>query len=86
VTLINGTPAEWTRETWRWWFTCADGADPKYQNQPVTQANYYTPRPYRNAYDQGSPAHGFVYTVGGRHVFAASLPSLPAAPLPEVMP
>ena len=29
----------------------------------VVNANYFTPRPWRNEYDPGSTAEGFVYTT-----------------------
>lgn len=34
----------------------------------VTDANYFTPRPFVNEYDQGSRKEGFVYTLNHRRV------------------
>lgn len=39
----------------------------------VTQANYFTPRPWRNEWDRGDDSHGFVYTLDGRHVCIITL-------------
>lgn len=76
TTLINGQPAEWTREIWQLWYTHALDIDPKYQTGQVTRANYFTPRPAVDEYNRGSNKAGFTYTVmdAGRnpHVYQVS--------------
>jgi hypothetical protein len=73
ITKINGQPADWSEEIWRWWYTVADTADPKLTTSEVYDANYFTPRPYVDEYNRGSRECGFVYTVG-RSVYQALIP------------
>lgn len=63
-TLINGKPAEWTPKIRSLW---ESKRDPEVEGV-ISDLNYFTPRPWRNEYDRGSPMEGFVYTVNGRQV------------------
>ncbi len=69
-TQINGKDAEWTPEIWQLWYTHVEVADPKlYDTHGIVKtANYFTPRPYQNAYDRGDTKEGFTF-VCGRHVY-----------------
>lgn len=58
-TSINGKEAEWSPEIRALWNATADGRP----HGKLISANYFTPRPYRNEYDQGSRDEGFTYTV-----------------------
>jgi len=58
TTSINGKPATWTPEILEAWTKALQGID---DPAPVTSANYFTPRPYRNEYDRGSDEYGFTY-------------------------
>lgn len=62
-TQINGKDAEWTdaiQSKWDNALTTAPG-----DQRPVIQANYFTPRPYVDAYNSGSREEGFTYTRRG---------------------
>ena len=73
ITSINGTPAPWTEEIWKLWYTFADTADPKFSQAKVERANYYTPRPKVDQYNCGSEYEGFTYVLigddGHKHVW-----------------
>lgn len=57
-TLTNGVPAEWSDDIRAKWAEVVKDA-----SGPVVIANYFTPRPYRNAYDRGRSEEGFTYTA-----------------------
>ena len=60
-TTINANQADWTvqiNEAWQERVTPLVADD-----ESISTANYFTPRPYRNEYDRGSNKAGFVYTV-----------------------
>ena len=61
-TSINGLEADWTPDIQAKWEAARDESAP--DAAEVVQANYFTPRPWRNEYDRGSPDEGFTYTVG----------------------
>jgi hypothetical protein len=56
-TSINGKPAAWSQLIWSMW------RDVEPVEHPAVRANYFTPRPYRNEYDQGWDEEGFVYST-----------------------
>jgi len=66
-TTINNKPAEWTPEIEALW---AEHVISKAsEGETITDANYHTPRPWRNEYDRGTDRHGFVFVVQpGNHV------------------
>lgn len=64
-TSVNGQPAPWTPEIAAKFDTALRSTD---DSRPVVNANYFTPRPWSNEYDQGSDTEGFTY-VRDRDVF-----------------
>lgn len=60
---INAKVAEWTPEIQAFWEEVIS-THPDADHGPVLQANYFTPRPYRNEYDRGDTREGFTYTIG----------------------
>lgn len=63
ITSINGNEHPWPPEIEQLWHTHVDQADPKFLNTTITRANYFTPRPYVDEYNQGSNKAGFTYVV-----------------------
>ena len=57
-TRINGVIADWTDEIIELW----DEVPVSIETEVVT-ANYFTARPWRSQYDQGSEWEGFTYTI-----------------------
>lgn len=67
VTSINGQPAEWSREIWQKWYDHVEtNKSPRLYDSHgvVSEANYFTPRPYVDQYNQGDLKEGFTFTVG----------------------
>lgn len=64
-TFINGTPVEWTDAIRTEWDAQASGRPAG----TVLTVNYFTPRPYVDAYNRGDIKTGFVYTLK-RHQYA----------------
>jgi hypothetical protein len=66
TTAINGQPADWTPDIWQLWYTYVERADPKlYDSHGLpSAANYFTPRPYVDAYNRGDEKAGFTVTIG----------------------
>lgn len=60
-TQINGKVAPWTPEIQAKWEASAKGRP----EGRITQANYFTPRPYVDEYNAGSSVEGFTYTIYG---------------------
>ena len=60
-TMVNGQPAEWTQEIYAKWYSAAFGADPKFYEGVVAEANYFTPRPWVDEYNRGDKKEGFTY-------------------------
>ncbi len=60
-TQINGKDADWTDEIQTKWDAVAEAEDAP--EGTVVSSNYFTPRPWRNEYDRGSPDEGFTYVV-----------------------
>ena len=67
-TTINAQPAEWPAEVQQLWREKVDTdefrAELAKDKTTVSMANYFTPRPYKNEYDQGSNKEGFVFVIG----------------------
>jgi hypothetical protein len=65
-TTINGAEADWNEAIWQLWHTHVDLADPKHSDAGarITDANYFTPRPYVDEYNRGDTKEGFTVTVG----------------------
>ncbi len=61
-TSINGEEAPWTEEIQAKWDEAMD-VDGAPDLDKVVRANYFTPRPWRSEYDQGSRDEGFIYVV-----------------------
>ena len=60
-TMIRGQLAEWTEDILAKW---RERVAPLFkEGETCSDANYFTPRPWRNEYDRGSDKEGFVYTV-----------------------
>ena len=68
ITKINGKVRIWPNTVAALWAATENGRP----GGVVLEANYYTPRPYRNEYDRGSMESGFVYTIGV-HVYEIKL-------------
>jgi hypothetical protein len=64
-TSINGKPADWTPEIRAKWDAAMERID---DPRPVTDSNYFTPRPYVDQYNCGSREEGFTY-IRARSVF-----------------
>lgn len=62
-TLINGKPAAWPQHVKDKWTAALAGRKPRHPDERVTDANYFTPRPHKDAYNRGSREEGFTYTV-----------------------
>jgi len=65
-TSINGQVAEWNETIWQLWHTHVDLADPKLSDAEarISDANYFTPRPYVDEYNRGDTKTGFTVTQG----------------------
>ena len=60
-TAIRGKDAEWNDEIRQEWAT---RVAPLFKDdETCSYANYFTPRPYVDEYNQGSDRYGFTYTV-----------------------
>jgi len=60
-TSIRGRPAPWDDHIRALW---AQRVAPKFKDgETCSDANYFTPRPWRNEYDPGSETEGFSYIV-----------------------
>lgn len=63
--LVNGKPGEWPERVERLWKEKVLFGD----GETCERANWFTPRPFVDEYNQGSKTEGFVYTVNpGRRV------------------
>jgi hypothetical protein len=64
-TTINSLPCAWPPEVWAKWEAemAARATDHGGQTVTVESANYFTPRPYVDAYNRGSDTEGFIYTI-----------------------
>jgi hypothetical protein len=69
-TSIDGKPADWPAEV-REEFDRLMAARPPAN---VTDANYFTPKPWVDEYNRGHKDRGFVYTIDGRHVCIIKVP------------
>ena len=60
TTHVNGRVDPWSPKVWELWRGITQRWD-----GPVLiyRVNYFTPRPWENEYDRGSPEEGFVYTA-----------------------
>ena len=64
-TSIQGKDAPWSPKIKELF---AEKLPPLESGEVVTDANYFTPRPFVNEYNQGSRTEGFVYTLNNRRV------------------
>jgi hypothetical protein len=64
-TTINGKDAVWPENVVALWQSIMANVD---DERPVTNANFFTPRPYVDEYNRGSKEAGFVY-IRARDVF-----------------
>ena len=71
---INAKPEPWTPELYE--LFDAKVGPLMSEGETVSDANYFTPRPYVHEYDRGSKEAGFVYTVqpGDRVAFIQWVP------------
>ena len=59
-TKISGHSAVWTHEIWEKWNALWDTPS----ESVISEANYFTPRPYVDEYNTGSNDEGFTYVQG----------------------
>ena len=79
-TTFNANAASWLPEVQALW----DARVNPDADTVITNANFFTARPWRNEYDRGSTREGFVFTVledGCHHVCQAQWPV--AKPTPQ---
>ena len=59
--LVSGVEQRWTNEIFVAW---SKHVVPLFkEGETCSDANYFTPRPYVDEYNKGSPYYGFTYTV-----------------------
>lgn len=68
-TSVNGKRCEWSAEIWAKWRKVEKDIPLCGQRVPrVTDANYFTPRPFRSEWDRGDLKEGFTYADNFRRV------------------
>jgi hypothetical protein len=60
-TAVNGRQATWTKDLADLFWKHVGGR--MKPGERITWANRFTPRPYRDEWNRGSPYEGFVYVV-----------------------